>query len=192
MLGVTKVLHEFGHGLSLQAFRRRMSRNGHDGPGADPLPLLQRLRLLDAAEQVARAAIGAAGIYVELVIASICTYMWWFSEPETLFHNLCLDVMFISSVTTIVFNANPLLRYDGYYILADLMEIPNLRQKATTILSRKLGEWCLGLEPPDDPFLPAAEPVVFRPLLDCRGGLSLGGGLVDLLVPLSSCSVRTI
>ena len=69
--------------------------------------------------------------------------------------------MFISSVSTILFNANPLLRYDGYYVLADLMEIPNLRQKATTILSRKLGEWCLGLEPPEDPFLPQRNQVFF-------------------------------
>ena len=64
-------------------------------------------------------------------------------------------------MSTIIFNANPLLRYDGYYILADLIEIPNLRQKATTILSRKLGEWCLGLEPPEDPFLPQRNQLFF-------------------------------
>ena len=69
--------------------------------------------------------------------------------------------MFVCSVSTVVFNANPLLRYDGYYILADLAEIPNLRQKATTILSRKLGEWCLGLEQPEDPFLPQRNQVFF-------------------------------
>ena len=62
--------------------------------------------------------------------------------------------MFVSSVSTVMFNANPLLRYDGYYILSDILEIPNLRQKASTILNRKLGEWCLGLEEPEDPFLP--------------------------------------
>jgi len=107
-----------------------------------------------------RACIGAAGIYVEVVLASICTFLWWGSEPG-LFHNLCLNVMFVCSTSTIVFNANPLLRYDGYYVLADLVEIPNLRQKATTILSRKLGEWCLGLEPPDDPFLPQRNQVFF-------------------------------
>ena len=60
-----------------------------------------------------------------------------------------------------IFNANPLLRYDGYYILADVTEIPNLRQKATTILSRKMGEWCLGLEQPDDPFLPERNQIFF-------------------------------
>jgi putative peptide zinc metalloprotease protein len=69
--------------------------------------------------------------------------------------------MFICSVSTLLFNGNPLLRYDGYYILSDLTEIPNLRQKATTILSRKLGEWCLGMEMSEDPFLPESNQMFF-------------------------------
>jgi putative peptide zinc metalloprotease protein len=60
-----------------------------------------------------------------------------------------------------MFNANPLLRYDGYYILSDILEIPNLRQKASTILNRKLGKWCLGLEEPEDPFLPKRHQALF-------------------------------
>ena len=60
-----------------------------------------------------------------------------------------------------MFNANPLLRYDGYYILSDVLEIPNLRQKASTILNRKLGTWCLGLEEPEDPFLPKRQQWLF-------------------------------
>jgi putative peptide zinc metalloprotease protein len=69
--------------------------------------------------------------------------------------------MFVCSVSTLMFNSNPLLRYDGYYILSDLVEIPNLRQKATDILNRKLGYWCLGLEQPDDPFLPERNQMFF-------------------------------
>ena len=53
------------------------------------------------------------------------------------------------------------MRYDGYYILSDLIEIPNLRQKATTILSRKMGEWCLGMEMSEDPFLPQSNQMFF-------------------------------
>src|SRR5207244_6360137 len=75
------------------------------------------------------------------------------SEPGPL-NYLCLYVMFVSSVSTILFNANPLLRYDGYYILSDLLEIPNLRQKATTAWQRTLAFWCLGLEPPADRYAP--------------------------------------
>jgi putative peptide zinc metalloprotease protein len=84
----------------------------------------------------------------------VATWLWWFSEPGLVNH-LCLNVMFVSSVSTLVFNANPLLRFDGYYILSDLLEIPNLRQKATAALQRKLGMWLLGLRPRVDPFLPA-------------------------------------
>jgi putative peptide zinc metalloprotease protein len=100
-------------------------------------------------------------MYVEVVIASICTFIWWFSEPGVLLNQLSLSVMFVSSVSTILFNGNPLLRYDGYYILSDIMEIPNLRQKSSTILTRKLGNWCLGLEEPDDPFLPQRNHAMF-------------------------------
>jgi putative peptide zinc metalloprotease protein len=92
-------------------------------------------------------------MYVEVIIASIATWMWWYSHPG-IFNQLCLDVMFVSSVSTILFNANPLLRYDGYYILSDVLEIPNLRQKATTILGRLASRWCLGIKQPEDPFLP--------------------------------------
>jgi putative peptide zinc metalloprotease protein len=97
---------------------------------------------------------------VEIVMASIATFIWWFSEPGFL-NYLCLNIMFVSSVSTIMFNANPLMRYDGYYILSDILEIPNLRQKASTILNRKLGKLCLGLEEPDDPFLPHRHQTLF-------------------------------
>ena len=81
-------------------------------------------------------------MYIELVMASIATYVWWFTQPGML-NQLALSTMFVCSVSTLMFNANPLLRYDGYYILADFLEIPNLRQKATQILNRKLspGAW---------------------------------------------------
>jgi putative peptide zinc metalloprotease protein len=101
-----------------------------------------------------RATIGAAGMYFELILAAICTFLWWLSEPGLLNH-LCLNVMFVSSVSTLLFNANPLMRFDGYYILADLLEIPNLRQKSAAVIQRKLGAWLLGLRERPDPFLPA-------------------------------------
>jgi putative peptide zinc metalloprotease protein len=104
--------------------------------------------------------IGAAGMYVEVIIASICTFLWWNSKPGLL-NQLCLSTMFVCSVSTIMFNGNPLLRYDGYYILSDLLEIPNLRQKASEILNRKLGEWCLGIEQPENPFLPDRHQTLF-------------------------------
>jgi putative peptide zinc metalloprotease protein len=152
-LAVTKVMHEFGHGLSCKHFGGECHEIGVMFLVLTPCLYCNVSDSWMLPNRWHRAAIGAAGMYVELVLASIATFVWWFTEPGPL-NYISLNVMFISSVSTIMFNANPLLRYDGYYILSDVLEIPNLRQKASTILSRKLGHWCLGLEEPDDPFLP--------------------------------------
>jgi putative peptide zinc metalloprotease protein len=152
-LCITKILHEFGHGLSCKHFGGECHEIGVMFLVLTPCLYCNVSDSWMLPNRWHRAAIGAAGMYVELVLASICCFIWWFSEPGPL-NYICLNVMFISSVSTVMFNANPLLRYDGYYILSDILEIPNLRQKASTILNRKLGKWCLGLEEPEDPFLP--------------------------------------
>ncbi len=152
-LAVTKIMHEFGHGLSCKHFGGECHEMGVMILVLTPCLYCNVSDSWMLPSKWQRAAIGAAGMYVEVALASIATFIWWYTDPGLL-HYLCLNIMFISSVSTILFNANPLLRYDGYYILADLVEIPNLRQKATTILSQKAGEWFLGLEPPEDPFLP--------------------------------------
>lgn len=159
-LGVTKVLHEFGHGLSCKHFGGECHELGVMVLVLTPCLYCNVSDSWLLPSKWQRAAIGAAGMYVEVVIASICTYIWWFSEPGLLNH-LCLSTMFVSSVSTIMFNGNPLLRYDGYYILSDLIEIPNLRQKASDILNRKLAYWCLGIESPEDPFLPQRNQLFF-------------------------------
>jgi putative peptide zinc metalloprotease protein len=159
-LGFTKVLHEFGHGLAC----KRLGGECHE-MGFMLLVLTPCLycNVSDSwllPNKWHRAAIGAAGMYVELTIASLCTFLWWFTHPGLL-HYVCLNVMVVCSVSTLLFNANPLLRYDGYYILADLLEIPNLRQKADAILRRKLGAWICGLPEHPDPFLPRQRQVAF-------------------------------
>jgi len=152
-LGVTKVLHEFGHGLSCKYYGGECHEMGVMILVFTPCLYCDVSDSWMLPNKWKRAAIGAAGMYVEVVLAAIATYLWWNSHPGV-FNQLCLDVMFVSSVSTILFNANPLLRYDGYYILSDILEIPNLRQKATTILGRLASKWCLGIKQPEDPFLP--------------------------------------
>jgi putative peptide zinc metalloprotease protein len=159
-LAMTKVIHEFGHGLSCKHFGGECHEMGVMLLVLTPCLYCNVSDSWMLPNKWHRATIGAAGMYFELILASFCTFLWWFSEPGML-NQLALSTMFVSSVSTIVFNANPLLRYDGYYILSDLTEIPNLRQKASQILNRKLGAWCLGLEEPDDPFLPQRNQVFF-------------------------------
>ena len=160
-LGIIKVIHEFGHGLSCKHFGGECHEMGVMILVLTPCLYCNVSDSWMLPNKWHRALIGAAGIIVEVAMASVATFLWWFSEPGTFWSNLFLNVMFIASVSTILFNGNPLLRYDGYYVLADVAEIPNLRQKATSILSRKLGQLCLGLEPPDDPFLPQRNQIFF-------------------------------
>lgn len=159
-LAATKVLHEFGHGLSCKRFGGECHEMGVMMLVMTPCLYCNVSDSWMLPDKWKRAAIGAAGMYVELVLAAIATFVWWFSNPGTV-HYLALNVMFVCSVSTLLFNANPLLRFDGYYILSDLAEIPNLRQKASTILHRKLGNWLLGLPEPHDAFLPQQRQLLF-------------------------------
>ncbi|HMO15445.1 MAG TPA: HlyD family efflux transporter periplasmic adaptor subunit [Pirellulaceae bacterium] len=154
VLVVTKVLHELGHGLSCQ----RLGGQCHE-MGIMFLVLMPCLycNVSDSwmlNNKWRRIGIAIAGIYVELTLAAVATFVWWFSQPG-LINQLALNVMFVCSVSTILFNANPLMRFDGYYILSDLIEVPNLRQKATNVMQRFFKEVCLGLPAVEDPFLPS-------------------------------------
>ncbi len=160
VLAVTKIIHEFGHGLLCHHFGGECHEMGVMLLVLTPCLYCNVSDSWMLPNKWHRAAIGAGGIYFELIMAAIATFVWWFTEPGMVNH-LALRVMFICSVSTVIFNGNPLLRFDGYYILADILEIPNLRQKATKILQNKAGEVCLGLEMPEDPFLPQSNQAMF-------------------------------
>ena len=159
-LTATKVLHEFGHGLTAKHFNNECHEMGIMILVLTPCLYVNVSDSWLLPNKWHRIAIAAAGVCVELILAAFCTFIWWFSEPGLL-HYLALNIMFVSSVSTILFNINPLLRYDGYYILSDYLEIPNLRQKASKILTQKCSQWFLGMEPPEDPFLPQKNHVWF-------------------------------
>jgi len=152
-LGMVKVLHEFGHGLACKRYGGECHEMGFMLLVFTPALFCNVTDSWMLRSKWSRMAIGAAGMYVEMLLASIATFLWWFSEPGLLNH-ISLSVMFVCSVSTLMFNGNPLLRFDGYYILADYMEIPNMRQKASEVLRRWVFVYCLGMDLPEDPFLP--------------------------------------
>ena len=156
----TKVLHEFGHGLSCKVLGGECHELGVMILVLTPCLYCNVSDSWMLPNKWKRAGIGVAGVFVECTLAAICTWIWWFTNDNML-HYLCLNIMFLSSVSTIVFNLNPLLRYDGYYILADILEIPNLRQKASKAMTQKASKWFLGMDPPDDPFFPKRNQVWF-------------------------------
>ena len=97
---------------------------------------------------------GAAGVAVELFVAAIAFYVWLLIEPGIV-RALLFNVMLIAGVSTLLFNGNPLLRYDAYYILADLIEIPNLAARSTRYWGYLIERYLLGVhesEPPNATF----------------------------------------
>ncbi len=159
-MALVKVLHEFGHGLSCKKFGGECHELGFMLLVFTPCLYCNVSDSWMLPNKWQRVWIGAGGIYVELILASIAAFVWYFSEPGLL-NDLCLNMMFLNLVSTVVVNGNPLLRFDGYYILMDWLEIPNLRQKATEVLKRWFQKTCLGLELQDDPFLPQRHRFLF-------------------------------
>ena len=160
MLIITKVIHELGHGFFCKHFGGECHEIGFMLLVLMPAMYCNTSDSWVLPNKWKRAAIGAAGMYVEVVMASICTFIWWYTKPGFI-NYVCLNVMFLSSVSTIVFNANPLLRYDGYYILSDILEIPNLAQKSKMSMLSKLRHWCLGMDPVNSRFLPQRNQIMF-------------------------------
>lgn len=85
-----------------------------------------------------RMHVTASGIYAELFVAAIAGIVWSLASDLAI-KNLALQTMLLASVATFVFNANPLIRFDGYYLLADWLELPNLYQRGQLALRRLVG-----------------------------------------------------
>ena len=130
---VIKVLHEFGHAFAVKTFGGDVHEMGIMLLVLSPVPYVDASASTAFANKWHRAIVGAGGMIVELVIAAIAVYVWVSVEPG-LVRTLAYNAILIAGISTVVFNANPLLRFDGYYILADVLEIPNLRQRANTYL----------------------------------------------------------
>jgi putative peptide zinc metalloprotease protein len=125
-----KFIHELGHAFSCRRFGGECHEMGIMFLIFIPTPYVDASSAWSFPNKWHRIFVGAAGMIVEMFVASLCAFIWLVTSDTSLINQLAYNAMLVASVTTIIFNANPLLRYDGYYILSDYWEIPNLRQKA--------------------------------------------------------------
>jgi putative peptide zinc metalloprotease protein len=160
-LGAVKIIHEFGHGLSCKVFGGEVHEMGALLLCLSPALYCNVSDAWTLPNKWHRIIISAAGIYVELVIASIATFVWWNSGAYPFVNNLALSLMVVCSISTVVFNANPLMRYDGYYVLADWLEIPNLRERSNRFLKNLTLEYCLGIEVTPEPYMALWRKILF-------------------------------
>ena len=136
---IIKVIHEFGHAFACKRFGVVTGTGGEVHAMGVMFLVFTPMPYVDASSAWAfrskghRALVGAAGMLVELAVASIACMIWAnTSHPDV--RALTYNMMFLASVSTLLFNGNPLLRYDAYYILSDLIEIPNLAQRSKNYL----------------------------------------------------------
>jgi putative peptide zinc metalloprotease protein len=146
---LVKIAHELGHGLACKWHGGEVHEAGVMLLAFYPVPYVDVSHSAAFASKWQRALVGAAGMLAELFIAALAFYAWLVLEPG-LARGIAHGVAVLASVTTLFFNANPLLRYDGYYILGDLIEIPNLGQRARQYCLQRLEQRVFGVVP-DEP-----------------------------------------
>jgi len=142
---IVKALHEFGHAFAVKAFGGEVHEMGMMLLVFSPVPYVDASASSAFPSRWQRVVVGSAGMIVELVIASVAMFVWVSAEPGTV-RTLAYNTIMIAGISTVMFNANPLLRFDGYYILADLIEIPNLRQRANLYLGYLCERYLFGRE----------------------------------------------
>ncbi|MEG3639870.1 hypothetical protein [Magnetococcus sp. PR-3] len=149
-LAGVKTLHEMGHAMACKRFGGEVHTMGVILLLFTPMPYMDATDSWRFDNRWHRVLVGSAGMLVELFIAALATLLWASSAPGVI-HSLAYNIMFIASVSTLIFNANPLLRFDGYFILSDLVDVPNLFAKARSYLIYLIERYILLLPNRENP-----------------------------------------
>lgn len=127
---LVKALHELGHALAIRRWGGEVHEIGVALLVLVPAPYVDASASSGFARRSQRAAVAAAGIMVETTLAALALLLWLNVQPG-LVRDVALVVMFIGGVSTLLFNGNPLLRFDAYYVLCDLLDLPNLATRSS-------------------------------------------------------------
>ncbi|MEH0874297.1 HlyD family efflux transporter periplasmic adaptor subunit [Pectobacterium cacticida] len=151
-LCLTKILHEFGHAYTCKRFGARVATMGiaflvmmpvlyTDTSGSWKLPRRRQ-----------RMAIGAAGMMTELALAAWATLAWSFL-PDGMLRSAAFMLATTTWIMTLAINLSPLMRFDGYFLLSDGLQVPNLQQRGFAMGRWQMREWLFGLgDAPPEPF----------------------------------------
>jgi putative peptide zinc metalloprotease protein len=140
-----KLLHELGHAVATKAGGGEVHEMGMMLLVLMPVPYVDASSAAAFRDKRARMLVGAAGMLVEIFIAALALLAWVYLEPG-LERAIAYNVILVAGVSTLLFNGNPLLRYDAYYILADWLEIPNLAQRSNEYLGYLVNRYAFGVQ----------------------------------------------
>jgi putative peptide zinc metalloprotease protein len=149
---VVKALHEFGHAYSVKRWGGEVHEMGIMFLVLMPIPYVDASSSTAFAEKWRRVLVDGAGIMVELFVAAVALFVW-INAGEGVVRSAAYNVILIASVSTVMFNGNPLLRYDGYYMLSDILEIPNLTMRSINYLGYLFQRYLFGLKKIEPPYI---------------------------------------
>jgi putative peptide zinc metalloprotease protein len=138
-----KAVHEWAHGMAVKAWGGRVQEVGLIFVVFTPVPYVDATSSYRFPSKWARATVAAAGIMAELALAALALFVWLMAEPG-LARAVAFNVVLIATVSTVFINGNPLMRFDGYFVLCDLLELPNLAQRSTQYLTYLLDRYAYG------------------------------------------------
>ncbi|EDY84133.1 hypothetical protein VDG1235_3763 [Verrucomicrobiia bacterium DG1235] len=141
---ITKTLHEFGHAYACRRYGREVPEMGVMLLVFNPLPYMDASASYAYTHKYRRVLVGAAGMYVELFVAGL-SILYWAHAGEGTMSRLAYNMAITASVSTLLFNLNPLLRFDGYHILTDLTETPNLQMRSQRLMKFAVNRFGFGL-----------------------------------------------
>jgi putative peptide zinc metalloprotease protein len=156
VLLAVKVVHEFGHGLACKHFGGEVHEMGAMFIVFSPFLFCNASDSWMLPEKWKRLVVVFGGIYFELFLAAVGAALWVLTPPG-LVNQIAFNVMLVCSVVTIFFNANPLMKFDGYYALSDLLEMPNLKERGDRTLISRSSELLSGVAAPPDPLARSME-----------------------------------
>ncbi len=151
-----KLFHEAGHALAVKHWGGEVHDSGLLFLALTPIPYVDASAASAFPEKQRRIIVAGCGMMVELLLAATAFWIWLQTGPGYV-RSLAFNVMLIGGASTLLFNGNPLLRYDGYYVLADLLEIPNLAQRANRYFGYLCQRHLLRLQTVTPPYTSAGE-----------------------------------
>ena len=140
---VLKVVHESAHGVACRKYGGEVPEFGVVFILFAPMAFVNVTSMWRFVNRWQRMVVSAAGMYIELLVAFIAVIVW--SQTDGVVASIAFSIMVMSSVTTILFNANPLMRFDGYFLLSDLLAIPNLYSKGGQWFSQATKQLFFGI-----------------------------------------------
>ncbi len=157
---LVKALHELGHGYAVKKWGGEVREVGVMFLVFIPVPYVDASAATGFPHKWPRILVGAAGILVEVGLAAAAMLLWTELE-EGFWRAVAFNVILIGGASTLLFNGNPLLRFDGYYVLADVLETPNLGTRANRYLGYLIQHYLFGIREARSPVRAPGEPKWF-------------------------------